>query len=80
MLLVAELNKKFIKRNIVGLYKKIKNPLDKINVVRSVVPSITHVDCTARIQTVNQKTNKLYYNLIKEFKKLVMSNGDKYKF
>ena len=34
------------------------------------VPSITHVDGTARVQTINRKQNRLYYDLIKEFKKL----------
>jgi len=34
------------------------------------LPSITHVDGTARVQTVSEKQNKLFYALIKEFKKL----------
>ena len=37
---------------------------------RSVIPAITHVDGTARVQTVNQNQNKRYWNLINEFKKL----------
>ncbi len=35
----------------------------------SKIPSITHVDYTSRIQTVSEKSNKLFYKLIKEFKK-----------
>jgi carbamoyltransferase len=42
--------------------------LKKLNVVRSVVPAITHVDYSARIQSVNRKTNTLYHDLITKFK------------
>jgi len=34
------------------------------------IPSVTHVDGTARVQTVNKKQNKIFYNLINEFKKI----------
>lgn len=37
---------------------------------RALVPAITHVDGTARVQTVNRATNPLYYSLIEEFKRL----------
>jgi len=37
---------------------------------QKILPSITHVDGTARVQTVSAKQNKLFYSLIKEFKKL----------
>ena len=43
---------------------------DAINFKRSAVPAITHVDYTARIQTVHKNTNNLYYNLISEFYKI----------
>jgi len=42
--------------------------LDKLNVSRSSIPAVTHVDYTARIQTVHQDTNPLYYRLISKFK------------
>ena len=43
--------------------------IDKLNIKRSEIPAVTHVDYTARIHTVDYKTNKRYYDLIKEFKK-----------
>ena len=44
--------------------------IDKLNVKRSSIPSVTHVDYSARIQTVHEKTNPKYYNLIKKFKEI----------
>jgi len=44
--------------------------IDKLNVPRSDIPAVTHVDYSARIQTVHQETNPLYYALIAEFKRL----------
>ena len=41
--------------------------LDKLKVKRSVVPAITHVDYSARVQTVNKDDNPLYYNTINAF-------------
>ena len=43
--------------------------IDKLNVKRSSIPAVTHVDYSARIQTVNKETNPRYYELIKQFKK-----------
>ena len=42
--------------------------IDKLNIVRSSVPAITHVDYSARIQTVHEDTNPLYHKLISKFK------------
>jgi len=41
--------------------------IDKLNVPRSDLPAVTHIDYSARIQTVSRDTNPNYYDLIKEF-------------
>jgi len=43
--------------------------IDKLNVKRSEIPAITHVDYSARIQTVHKETNEKYFKLIEKFKK-----------
>ena len=68
MLLVAEVKKeKQLKmsnedENLFGI--------EKLNIKRSNIPAITHVDYSARIQTVHKNTNPKYYDLIKEFKNI----------
>ena len=42
--------------------------MDKLYFLRSDLPSITHVDYSARIQTVNKETNPRYHSLISDFK------------
>ena len=44
--------------------------IEKLNKKRSSIPAITHVDYSARIQTVHKHTNPRYYDLISEFKKI----------
>ena len=44
--------------------------IEKLKVSRSKLPAITHVDYSARVQTVSQRTNPRYYNLIKSFQSL----------
>jgi carbamoyltransferase len=41
--------------------------IDKLNVVRSEIPAVTHIDYSARIQTVHKETNPLYYEMIRAF-------------
>ncbi len=43
--------------------------IDKLNIPRSTIPAITHVDYSARVQTVSKKTNNRYYSLIDAFKR-----------
>ncbi len=42
--------------------------IDKLNVARSEIPAVTHVDYSARIQTVHKETNPIYHEMIREFK------------
>ncbi len=42
--------------------------IDKLNVVRSTIPAVTHVDYSARVQTVHRETNPLFYQLLQAFK------------
>jgi len=41
--------------------------IDKLNIPRSTIPAVTHVDYSARVQTVNKKTNPRFYALISHF-------------
>ncbi len=68
MLLVSNLRKNILKKNATsrGIYKT----LSLINEVRSKIPAVTHIDNSARVQTVNKKTNLRFYNLINEFYRL----------
>ena len=44
--------------------------IEKLNIARSKIPAVTHIDYSARIQTVDGKFNEKFYNLLKEFDKL----------
>jgi|TARA_B100001964_G_C14234614_1_gene601788 carbamoyltransferase len=44
--------------------------IDKLNLKRSSIPAVTHIDYSVRIQTVHKSTNEKYYKLIKKFKDL----------
>jgi carbamoyltransferase len=66
MLLVADVQKD--KRLSMTVEEEGLFGIDKLNVPRSSVPAITHVDYSARIQTVHADTNPLYHSLITKFK------------
>jgi carbamoyltransferase len=65
MLLVADVDKK-IRREMTD-DEHGKWGIDKLNVVRSDIPAITHVDYSARIQTVHKETNPVYHEMIEAF-------------
>ncbi len=44
--------------------------IEKLNINRSSIPAVTHVDYSARIQTVHKETNPKYYKLIEKFKEI----------
>ena len=66
MLLVADINSS----KKIEMTEEQKNlfGIDKLNIKRSEIPAVTHVDYSARIQTVTKNTNNRYYDLISKFK------------
>ena len=66
MLLVANVKSE----KIIKMTEKQKKlfGIEKLNIKRSEIPAVTHVDYSSRIQTVKEKTNKPYYDLISRFK------------
>ena len=66
MLLVAPVKKD----KLLAQAKQYAKGFDKLKIKRSVIPSVTHVDYSARVQTVNREDNPLYYDTIKKFEEL----------
>ena len=66
MLIVADVKKD--KRRSMTSFEKRLFGIDKLNVPRSSVPAVTHVDYSARIQTVDSNTNPRFHALISKFK------------
>lgn len=68
MLMVAEV----IKNKCIPMNEEQKKlfGINKLNIKRSEIPAVTHVDYSARIQTVHKETNSKYYKLISKFKEI----------
>ena len=68
MLLVSDLKKQLQ----IPMTKQDKElfGIDKLNIKRSSIPAVTHVDYSARIQTVHMETNPRFHSLIKKFKEI----------
>ena len=68
MLVCASVNEQIRVKNEID--KKEENMLNIINQKRSSIPAVTHVDYSARIQTVNRNSNSYFYGIIKAFENL----------
>jgi carbamoyltransferase len=68
MLMVANVRKS--RRRAMTKTEKALFGIEKLNVKRSDIPAVTHVDYSARIQTVHEETNPLYHAVISAFKEL----------
>ena len=68
MLLVADVREN--RRTPVGPDQQDLAGIDKLKVPRSDIPAVTHVDCSARIQTVHAETAPRYHKIIKKFEEL----------
>jgi carbamoyltransferase len=67
MLLVADVKRN--RRRAMKAEEEALFGIDKLNVVRSEIPAVTHVDYSARIQTVHAETNPRYHALLSAFKR-----------
>jgi carbamoyltransferase len=68
MLLVADVVRR--RRRAMSQEEQQLFGIDKLNVIRSEIPAVTHLDYSARIQTVHRETNPRYHRLIRAFKEL----------
>ena len=68
MLYVSGINDN-LKNNLKESDKKLSG-LDKLKIIRSTIPAVTHIDYSARLQTVNKKTNLKFYKLLEKFNDL----------
>ena len=68
MLMVSSINEN--KRIVMTAEEEKLFGIEKLNIARSKVPAITHVDYSSRIQTVEINKNKKFYELINEFNKI----------
>lgn len=66
MLLVAPI-REALRRNVDSNGAGAGTGLDRVNEIRSIYPSITHVDYSARVQTADPERNEMYYRVIKAF-------------
>jgi carbamoyltransferase len=66
MLIVADVRKE--RRRPMSTDEQALFGIDKLNIARSEIPAVTHVDYSARIQTVHANTNPLFHRLISRFK------------
>ena len=66
MLMIAQVLEKHRDKNSIENISQVKG-LDKLKLQRSIIPAVTHVDFSARVQAVSKSTNPKFHRLIKEF-------------
>ena len=66
MMIVSNINERL--RKALKKDQKEYTGFSRLNIDRSEIPAVTHVDYSARIQTVHKETNPRFYSLINEFK------------
>jgi carbamoyltransferase len=67
MLLTTQINSSIIIPAKVGTNSNNTSFIEQLKIPRSKIPAVTHVDCSARVQTVDKNTNPRYYKLIEKF-------------
>ena len=68
MLFLAQLHQN--KKLEISVQQQSFSGIKKLDVIRSEIPAVTHVDCSSRIQSVNEKFNPKFHSLLTEFKKI----------
>jgi len=68
MLIVADVRKD--RRRAMTVEEQKLFGIEKLNVARSQIPAVTHIDYSARIQTVDADTNPMFHRLLRQFKEL----------
>jgi carbamoyltransferase len=67
MLIVGKVNERKLKPEVPA---NKESGFERLKIIRSEIPAVTHVDNSARIQTVHLDTNRLFYQVLKEFEKI----------
>jgi carbamoyltransferase len=65
MLLVTPVKKEILRE--MSVEERRLFGIDRLNIIRSSIPAVTHVDYSARVQTVDEESNPLFYRMIKKF-------------
>lgn len=59
-----------VKKELLLKTEDTKDIITKVNQKRSIIPAVTHIDNTARVQTINKQQNEFIYQILTNYKKL----------